>query len=233
MSKIPIVLASIAPEVVEGVTKVLEERAISAQAVTPAQLEGLLTGVLERAGVLDLVARAKAAGIPAGVPDAVAAPAVNIPRPQAYLWGGSFHRLPEDYAMPKGNLRVAFQAFMAPNADKGYPRLRDVTPHDLPRNQRKGLSNMRFAMSVVEKLIKEEAENAWIENPTFVEANTMFDRVADQLVAKKTPRQRVRRLGELEWTTAVNLMRERGLKRRRMDDNSDNSDGAEEIDTGD
>ena len=62
----------------------------------------------------------------------------------------------------------------------------------------------------------------WAEQPSFVEANAMYDAVQERVIPATTGKKRARRVGEMEWTTAVNLVR--GAKKKAKADSSDDDD---------
>jgi hypothetical protein len=225
-------MEAIAPSVVDGVVKELEERAIGAKTVTfdglQAALEQKLTDVLNRTGLTDLVQRL-APGAPAA-----AAPLQQQRREgpsRVHMWGGSFHQLPDTFKLPSGGVRVAWLHYLCANDDLGYPPLRGVAPRDVidvPRgadgikNQRKRFSDFRSLCGHVEALVKAETD-LWVEHPTVIEANSMYDAIQEQVVPATTGKKRARRTGEMEWTTAVNVVRST-KKKARVDDSDDDDD---------
>ena len=150
--------------------------------------------------------------------------------PQAHMWGGSFHRLPDTFKLTSGGIRTAWLHYMCPNSDLGYPPLQEVAPCDVineprgaegVRNQQRRFSDFRCLCRRIEALVKAKPD-LWVERPSIVEANTMYDTIQEQLIPATTGKKRVRRVGEMEWTTAVNVVRSE--KKKARVDNSDDSD---------
>ena len=61
-------------------------------------------------------------------------------------------------------------------------------------------------MTRLESNLKEN--NAWVKNPTTLQANEMFQLSQTCLgLSSKTPKNRDRRVGQMKWTTVAKEMR--------------------------
>lgn len=144
------------PAIVEGVTKVLEERAVGFDTVTHRGLETSLMQVLDSCGLLDLVKRSRngVVGNSVGVEETTVR-IENRTSATVYHWGDRMHLVREDFDLPKCGLSAAFVAFMCGNDELGYPPLRHVEPIDMStNNKKKRLSDFKYVMGVFEKKIK-------------------------------------------------------------------------------
>ena len=206
-------------EVVEGVARVLEERAISANAVTPHELRNTLTDVLERsqlgvAARIIVEGRGVLSGGYAGAPVNASAPAAlpnadPAPVRPLHLWGGALHFLPEGFELPKYTL-PAWQFFCCGDAANGYPPARIIPRSDYSNQKvRKRLPDFHFLFNFLRAELVEMG--IWVQNPTVEQANEMFD--ADTLwraivAAERSHCGRERRFAQLAWETAVSYLRE-------------------------
>lgn len=217
--------------VVDSVKKIMEDNALQAGAVTPDGVRSIvgqfvepLTSKLDQilAGPFPDARHAAAAPVAQHPPEPAAAARV-------YAYDGHLHLCPADYVLPSGNVRTAVQQWLCPNVVAGVPPLRQCRPGDLPKSQRKRFSDLAFLCGQIEGRADSAGQRLDIDvRPTAAEVNQMFDAVWPNLLAPTTDRGRQRRTEELEWRTAVNLLRKQ-LKRQREGgqvDAADEPDGA-------
>ncbi len=204
----------ITPEVVNGVVRELEQRAIGSGTVTRDGLEGLLNQCLERAGVPSLIEEMRA------LRDSVhSAPIVDnrdnhhhertLDR-QAFMWDGSFHLVPQDFQFPSGDVQTAWQYWCCGDPSRYYAPYRLLKPTDMSTpNLRKRLSDYRFPMGKLEEKLVEQSR--WIANADVSQANEMFQLVAPMVLDlnSETVNNRKRRPYQVKWGTMVNLVRKK------------------------
>jgi hypothetical protein len=209
-------MKEVAPAVINGVTEVLEDRAVRADTVTRHGLREMLTdtvnGLLDARGLTRLTELLES--LPdelrrrdgAAAPDAAAAAAVGG-RHAMHEWGGRLHPVPQSFQLPSGSTRAAFLEYCCGNAELCYPPLRLLTPLDMPTlNVRKRWSDYLFLMRKVEVLLKQRG--AWLPMPTADQAGRMFDAAADAVgVPATTTKNRKRRTQQLQWPTVASLLR--------------------------
>ncbi len=221
---------SLANNVIKGVTQVLEERAIQAQAVTPAQLDERLDeklmDVFRRTGVLEFIERTKDGSLFAGAaPTSVPAAVASMRTVQLHNWGGRFSKVPEDFIVPTGSAFVAFQHWMFGSQEAGYPALRTVQPIDIPVKQKERFSHLRWLMGEIES----EAKRAkvWVDSPSVEQATEVFQATMTHLgLPTKSPKGRKRRVQDLNWGTVVNSLR--SVRRNVGGDGNDEMDDGED-----
>jgi hypothetical protein len=142
------------PAIVNGVTKVLEEKAVGFGTVNG--LEDTLMQVLESCGLLDLVRKSRNGVIGSSVGGEETIVRIeNRTSAAVYYWGDRLHLVHEDFDLPKCGLSAAFVAYMCGNDELGYPPLRNVEPIDMStKNKKKRLSDFKYIMGAFEKKIK-------------------------------------------------------------------------------
>ena len=224
-------MGNLASDVVKGVTQVLEERAVQAQAVTPAhldeRLDEKLMDVFRRTGVLDFIEKTKDGSLFAGAaPSSAPAAAPSQRAVQLHNWGGRFSKVPETFIVPKGSTYVAFQHWMFGSQEGGYPALRTVQPIDIPTKQKERFSHLRWLMGEVES----EAKRAkvWVDSPTVEQATEVFQATMPHLgLPTKSPKGRKRRMQDLNWGTVVNSLRSVRRNVRGIGDDDLDDEGSE------
>lgn len=194
-------ITQLVPEVVSGITTVLEDRAIQSQAVTPSQLESLLSRCLERAGLN----RTSSSDLTSNTPSPSSSSDSGRIERMTFWWGGKPHMLPEEYCVPILPLLLSWQLYMMPDIDRNLPPLRLVHSTDFSNpNARKRFSTYRTLMLQIESQLK--TQGRWIEFPSLAECNQMFDFGSPVLGIPDTPK---RRLSQIAWSTAPNIQRQR------------------------
>jgi len=130
---------------VDGITNILEERAIGAGTVTKDGLEKMIRSTME--SVMNMVNL---------TPNPLAEETIqetnsdfNI---KMFQWDSRFNRLPEDYCLPTGSTRSAFQQWMLNDTEKGISKLRACGPQDFrDSKKRKRFSELQCLMRTIEK----------------------------------------------------------------------------------
>jgi hypothetical protein len=141
------------------------------------------------------------------------------PTSQAFSWGGKFHKLPNNYVLPNGNIVIGFQIFCCGDASKMICPLIETEPSDYSNiNQRKRFSDLKFLMS---KLIENLKENKkWHANPTIFEANEMIKEAMPCLGLENSKR----RLIQMSWTSAVTTLRKKAKKDEQEKEKGEDED---------
>jgi hypothetical protein len=122
---------------------------------------------------------------------------VEIPAPQAYLWGGRFHAVPEDFVIPNVSLIHIIQSWYF-----GHPPLKTLAFDDMPnKNMRKRLSDIRFLISTMEVRFGVPHSNQDI----VIFASSITDFLCP-LNETSDARKRQRR-SQFSWRTLVDLAR--------------------------
>jgi len=133
-------------------------------------------------------------------------------RPEYQTWGGGIHRVPEDFALPKATMVVAFQQWMCGSMDqkKSYPPIRQLTAADMSTtNKKKRLSQFRSLMKKVEQHARSRGD--WPETPTQEVAAEMFKLGVQVLdMGDEAPR-----IDQFTWRTIANRVEKRARKRHR------------------
>ena len=193
-------------QVIEGVTQVLEDRAIGAGTVTRDGLHDMLKDILSQAGVYDAVKALRGSSLPAANSSGSSSEAAATGT--AYLWGGSFHLVPEDFSFPVGSALVAWQHYVCGNSSKGYPPLRRLTPSDMStKDKKKRLSDYKFIMERIRGKVEHDG-NWHTGSISLTEANDMFQiGQPTVLMSNSTPGNRKRRLNQMTWLTNVKEIR--------------------------
>jgi hypothetical protein len=215
---IPPSLEGMSEHMMQGLIRELENRALQANALTPAQFHAGVREAFNNMGLQGLVdfARRVEQGqlqeMLAG-PHAVAAappPAGPVQPPGLYLWGGRMHRVPEDFTFPDCVPRIAWQHWVCGNATLGHPPYRRLEALDMPdKDRRRRRCDFQALMRLVERGVHET--DGWIDDPTLEQANAMFELGARFLETPEiTPRERERRRNQLCWRTVVNILRKPG-----------------------
>lgn len=163
---------NLVPDVVSGVTGVLEERAIGAGTVTRDGLSEMLTEVFESSSLYDSLTKVLQAqsGCVNTSSSSSSSGGQHSRKPLTpYVWGGRFHLVPQDFTLPDGSALQGWQHYLCGNESRNYPPLRLVTPEDMAsKNLRKRLSDFKFLMRAIEDRVK--AADKWIESPSVLPA---------------------------------------------------------------
>lgn len=211
-------LEGLVPAVVEGVARVIEEKAINAQTLTREGCQELLMDALRQGGVFELVEQIR--NPQQNQQQQYAQPRAH--QHPVYQYGGQFYKVPEGFVLPTGTVEQAWYQWMC--RDDKRPALRDLTAEDLPKGskERKRFPDLKYLMTKLEEKLKDH--ESWRDQPTVEEAQTMFEvaRAVLPMDARSAKGQK-RRPNQAKWSTVVNLMRNkkqiivglRGLAGRR------------------
>ena len=122
---------------------------------------------------------------------------------QVYNWQGGLHRLPEDYQLPSGTVGAAFRQWMLPDALNRVSALKSCTSQDFRTvNQKKRFSELSKLMKMIVA-----AQTEIPTNPSIQQIDRMVTCWEQQVeLSATTPKGRVRRLGQLKWTTVLKLV---------------------------
>jgi hypothetical protein len=208
-------MTNLQSSIVDGITNVLEERAIGAGTVTRDGLQEMLHDLLVQTGVTtlkeDLLRQCNGMG-------QSSAPAVEETQTQVIIgneqalpvfhYGGRFYLVPQDFHLPKGNGLIAWQYWCCGDPSKQWPPFRRLKQADMPPgNARKRFSDFKFLMEKVQA--KVVAEGRWVLNPTIQQVNEMFNIGVKALQDPTAAQKRGQRPYQAEWPTLVNQMRKR------------------------
>lgn len=114
--------------------------------VTPSQVQKIVTAAVEP--ILQLVEGLKSFGSGKPADDVVKPEVVSsgatimtgVKRWDPYVWGGSFHAVPEHFVLPDGHVLAAWQAWLVGDENQNYPPIRRLTSNDMSTdNKRKRL----------------------------------------------------------------------------------------------
>lgn len=207
--------------IIEDYIKVLEDRAIQAQAVTPQGLSQRITEVIQP--TTNAVARIEAllANLQRDQLTSTSRPEPEVAsvRPNCHTvnvhsWGGKLHPVPETFRLPLGSALIAYQQWCCGDRTRGYPPIRSLSFEDLPTaNERKRFSHYSCLMSLIDKECKRL--DKWIADPTTDQATSMFmsaERVFDA-IDETTTSNRKRRVSQLAWPTILNNLRVKRSKK--------------------
>ena len=184
--------------------RALDHGSITRQGLEAAmvQLEGRLETILERHSL----ARREVAN---GIEDQNLVPRQLLPQAQAgrqvYVWDGRMNLLPENHALPKGTISVAWHEWVC--GTQSIPPLRRCTGKDFSnRKARKRFSNLKFLMTKIEDRARESG--IWQNTLSIQEANNILEMCQDAIeLPGRTEADRERRIGQLNWATCVNILR--------------------------
>ncbi|KAI8895224.1 hypothetical protein BC833DRAFT_651416 [Globomyces pollinis-pini] len=188
-------IATLPERTIQGVTQILEERAVDSGTVTYNGLKEILTDVISQQNqtIEDLLLQLRNSANPQAIHQS---PIQNI---QPSSVQQRLASLPADFEFPKCPPLQAWQLWCCGNVSLGYPPFRSFKPHDLPsKNLRKRLSDLRFLMGKVEKAV--QTANQFIANPSLEEANSMYEIGKFAIsIPEFTEKNRKRRQPQLTW----------------------------------
>jgi len=224
-------LNGVVEKTVEGVTKVLEDRAVGMNTVTKDGLQQSLQAALAPfAEKLDSILQHQETS---SVQPAAESSAIIAQHDcQLYLWGGTFHRVPEDFDFPRVTVWLAFQLWWLGDPGKKYPPLNVLQPSDMgseavreQRNKRRRLADLRSLMQTFDQVIaakklKPEGEL------DIAKVNTMFKKAAPDVlrIPDRTPKGRLRRSDQAVWSTIVREGWTTGKRRERLEEEDESTE---------
>ncbi|KAG2886857.1 hypothetical protein PC116_g21315 [Phytophthora cactorum] len=191
------------PVLLEGMSNLIEEKGVATGNIINQMLEASIESLLTRAGI----ARA-------GTP-----PASNTASPSdgdnVYYFAGKFHLLPETFEFPRAGTFGAWQLWWFGNNARGWPPLKNIHPHDLPKR------SMRKTFSDWVMMIKHLTDAATVAGRTIpTQPSEQHADIFEAAMYKLelSPTKHKYRLAELSLTTVQRLVREAqsATKHRRL-----------------
>lgn len=195
-------LVSLAPQVVDAMREMLDERAAEMGQMTPAAMAALvketITGFLESSGLAQRLHSPPAPPPP--------------PAPPQLTFTGQ--PIPPDWRIPRGTSRVAFQMYCIGQPAQNIQPLRKLRGKFFST---KTLQNEFAAFVKIMKKLQEELESQgrWISQPSVEEVNNMFNFASSVIGIDETPAGQHK--ASLEWTTVSKKFSESAPKRRRTE----------------
>ncbi|POM62610.1 LOW QUALITY PROTEIN: hypothetical protein PHPALM_28209 [Phytophthora palmivora] len=192
------------PVRLEGISNLIEEKGIAAGNITKQMLESTFENLLERAGIV------QANRI---VPSQTA---ISEDSETVHFYKGKFHLLPESFEFPRTGPFGAWVIWWFGDKACGYPPLRKIRPHDLPKaSMGKQFSDWSRIIHHLRNAIESTGEEI-ADNMTDRKATELFQIAVNNLELPSSERKR--RLTELSVTTVLRLIRERqsATKRQRL-----------------
>jgi hypothetical protein len=198
---------------------ILDERAVevggmSAQALALAIRDGT-SDIRNQMEAMALGAGLGLGGAPPGQGGPVVPPQARH-RWRLHVCGGAFHVLPQQWRFPSCTPLQAWTQWLLGDTVNEVPPLKMLTGLDVahldalplaagtrrPRLARKVLSDLRFLMNVVERMVR--LNGNWTEEHTLESVNAMFQIVANHFVLEGGVAARHIRRGEhLKWQTFI------------------------------
>jgi len=130
---------------------------------------------------------------------------------RAYMWSGSFHKVPINFQFPECSLLTAMQLWFQGNPQENLPPFRLLTSRDMSGRK---LSRILSEWRCVMKSIETSVGSLWKEDPNSSEIVEMYEKAMDMLpINEDTTKHRKRKSGQLHLTTALKLIR----KKRRLE----------------
>ena len=217
-------------KIVQGVMQQLEEKAVGLGTVTHAGLQDAIMKGLKEAGVMRVIEFIENPA-PKVPQESVAATSTRSHPNPIHHWGGKFHYFPETFQFPSSGVLEAWRYWCVGDESNGYPPLKRLTPDELAtKNLKKRLSDFKFLM----KKIEDRATQLGLSkaNPTEEEAIEIYNACCDVIpIASTTETGKRRRIGQLTWLTAVDILRSstKASKTTNCENNQATGSVAEEI----
>ncbi|OWY97761.1 hypothetical protein PHMEG_00031629 [Phytophthora megakarya] len=108
-----------------------------------------------------------------------------------YMWPGSFHRVPVEFILPAGTIRVIWQRWFV-----GLPPLRLLTKHDMGTRLKKvRLAELQRLMRCIEALL---SADEILRAHSSIAAGVLYEQVKNRLQFQSNSNKgRIRRLDQL------------------------------------
>jgi hypothetical protein len=193
------------PSISRSITSILEERAIGAGTVTYDGLKEMLAGLFRDQGVAELVAAARNPLAPQEAQGEIPLVPVEL---HVFLWeDGSRHNLPEEFIVPTCNLSIAWQLWCCGIGNQQIPPLKSVSLYDISTAPKKKIfSNYKSVMDKFQA--KSIVKGTWFPVMDMMQVNAAFISILDVIeIPVKTGQDRHRRISEMKWSTALNVIR--------------------------
>ena len=116
-----------------------------------------------------------------------------------YCWGGRLRLIPENYKIPNVGMSIIWSQWWFASGEN-IPPLKVVTGKDLSREQGRRLSDLiRLIKTITDGL---RSADQYFENPNQLQVMQMYENGIQYLnIRNVSDRGRIRRTGELLWTT--------------------------------
>lgn len=180
------------------IDEILQDRSIAASQVTPQLMESMFAAQWSQYRTL----------YERGILDSGSTNSQSAQLAELRTWGGSIQILPEDYLIPKVTARIIWGNWWIGDSTAKIPPLSKVRNMHLPSAQKKRFSDLKFLMNSIIKAL--EQAGRFIPEPSVIEVGAMFDHANNLLgLEPRTPTGRVRRTGQLAWSTVVKQLRKK------------------------
>jgi hypothetical protein len=124
------------------------------------------------------------------------------------MWGGSFHKVPQDFEFPSVNLFVGWKLWWEGHPHLGVPPFRELSNHDVGElRKRRTLSDWKTVFSHFEEWLKQNRPLVYIGTPSAEQVEAMFTALKEYILSFETPKKRKRRDGHIKVMTAVKTVR--------------------------
>jgi hypothetical protein len=189
-------LESVSVDVVEGVVRELEDRAIGAGTVTRDGLRDLLKTTLQESGLMSVL-------------DMIQNPAMHVNNEDAVDHiKVCLNSLPDNFEIPSGTPHAMYTAWHFGNSELKWPPLKGLKAFNMSsRVAKQKLSDLGVFVKLIESCLAEN--DRLIEKPTLDEVTEMGAFACDKLFEEigTTAKERQRRSGQLAWTTTLKELR--------------------------
>jgi hypothetical protein len=181
-------------QVVNDLIDVLEDRAIGAGTVTRDGLQQILAAEFERfMGIQNMATT-----------NDVSSLHQDVVQNSLFTWEEGLRRLPQDFELPTGTVLAAFRCWALPDTSKGICALKHCSAADFSsKNQKKRFSDLAKLMTMIE-----DSSQTLTNAPNIEEVDSVVEQW-EQLVElpSSTPKGRIRRIGQLKWTSVLQMIR--------------------------
>lgn len=194
IDKMQLSIDQLPPVLLEGMSKVLEEKGVAAGNITKQILEDMIKGLLETVGL--------ARGNTTSTRAANASDGGDL----VHFYGGKFHMLPQSFEFPQIGAFGAWKMWWFGDKAQGYPPLKRIRSLDLPND---GLKKKFSDWSVLMQHITSAIETAGVDIPvemTEEKAAELF--YVGMAHLPLAPTSRKRRIAELSLSTTLRLVRQ-------------------------
>lgn len=205
------ILGDNAAIIVNGVLEGLDSRQVNVE-LTPTGIRNQMVAVLEGFGFKQKSNADAVPGEPAEVRN-------QQPVLTFFCWGERLDRLlPQDFKVPKSNVRDMWILYIAGSATSGFPPLKYVgAEHVCDKNTKKRFHEFKGLMKTIEARVTEKGK--WRDDRTVEAALEMYEAGKDAVqIGAKSQKARERRVGMLSWRTVWNEVsqKRRGNQRKKQ-----------------
>lgn len=206
-------LENLAPTLVEEIGQTLEKNGAAAANITPEGLKIFLQNTLAQ-----LIPQYVQTQAPAAVaPEEPVQSGYGL-----YAWGGSLHRLPEDFKFPDVTLASGFRLWHQGSTEENLPPFKTLEPSDFSvKNERKRLSDWKYLMTSLTEALDEDdmVTDCEPENFSLDLLNSQF-----KLAMERIPvNEKKKRTRPSEWKVVTAVREVRAAKRSRLEEDNEDS----------